>query len=702
MSFSKIHDAKCMEHKFKQMKKLSILFIALLSLVTAHAQVDRTKAPEPGPSTKLDLGSYTKFELKNGLKVIVVENHKFPTVSYNVMLDLDPLYEGDKAGYTEFAGDLLSAGTASLSKDELDEKVDFIGARLSTSSSGIMGSCLKKHSDELLSLMTDVLYHPSFPQGELDKLVKQALTGLKTQKDDPQSISSNVSKALMFGKNTAYGEVITEATVQNITIDDCKEYYNTYFRPNTAYLVIVGDVTVKEAKKIAKKNFSQWEAKEVPSHQFVKPELAKEPVYAMSHKDASTQAIISVCYAVDLKPGTPDALKASVMNSILGSGGFSARLFKNLREEKAWTYGAYSSLRSNEYMGTFKAYANVRASIADSALIEIRKEMQRMIDEKVTPEELQLIKNTRAGAFGRSLEDPATIATFAVNIDKYNLPADYYATYMERLEAVTVDDVQDMARKYLRPENAIYLAVGDVKVIEPLLEKMSGGKTVTEYDVYGDKVVRSGLPAGLTATDVLNSYVKAIGGIDALTKVNDLAVTAGISVQGMQLQLNTYQEAPNKICVETKMGEAVLSKQVYNGTDGKIIAQGQEQKLEGDMLEDMKLEAILFPELSYEANGCKLELNSVEKVEGSDAYKLTVTTPYGKNKVMFFDTKTGLKVKEVTTNQMGSSTILLSDYKTFDGILFATKMNQTVGPQSFDVEITSIDINKGIDSKKFE
>ncbi len=684
------------------MRKLSILFIAIWSVFIANAQVDRTKAPGPGPATKLDLGSYTKFELKNGLKVIVVENHKHPVISYNLMLDFDPIYEGDKAGYTSFAGDLLSTGTTTLTKDQIDEKVDFIGARLSTSNKGIWASSLKKHSDELLSIFTDVLYHPSFPQAELDKLVKQTLTSLKVEKDDPQSISSNISKALMFGKETAYGELLSEETVNNITIEDCKNYYNTYFRPNVAYLVIVGDITVKEAKKIAKKNFAEWEAKEVPTHQFETPKSNDKPVYAMAHKDASTQATITVSYPLNLKPSAPDALKASVMNAILGGGSFSARLFQNLREDKAWTYGAYSSLRPDEYMGTFKAYSNVRAAITDSAFNEVKYEMQRMIDEKVSPEQLQLVKNSKAGAFGRSLEDPGTIARFAVNIDKYNLPADYYETYMERLDAITVDDVKAMAAKYMRPDNAVYLAVGDISVIKPLMENIADGEEVTEYDFYANKVVRSGVPVGLTADDVINNYVKAMGGAEALAEVKDVAVNASLEVQGMQLKLNTLQKAPNKICVETKMGDAVLSKQVYNGSEGKIIAQGQEQKLQGEMLEEMKLEAVLFPELSYAEEGYLLALNSIEKVDGADAYKLTLTTPLQKNKVMFFDTTTGLKVKEISESQMGSSITTFGDYKDYGGVKFATKMTQTMGPQTFDIEVDNIDVNKGISDNKFE
>ncbi|TLX76866.1 insulinase family protein [Labilibacter sediminis] len=683
------------------MKNIFLLILFVLSVVVSQAQVDRTKAPEAGPATKLQLGEYTKFELKNGLKVIVVENHKLPVVSYSLKLDLDPVYEGDKAGYSSFAGDLLRSGTTTKSKDQLDEQIDFIGASLSTSRNGIYASSLKKHSTELLELMTDVLYNPVFPQEELDKLVKQSLTGLKSAKDEPKSISANISSALMYGKESAYGEILTEATIENITIDDCKGYYETYFRPNVAYLVIVGDITVKDAKKTARKYFSQWEAKEVPSEEFKVPAGFDKPIYAMGNKDGGNQSYITVSYPINLKPGTPDALKASVMNRVLGGGGFSARLIQNLREDKAWTYGAYSRISSDEYVGYFKASSNVRAGITDSAFVEVEKEMQRMIDEKVDADHLQLVKNAMAGSFGRSLESPSTIARFAVNIDKYNLPDDYYETYMERLEAVTVEDVKAAAEKFIKPQNALYLAVGDVSVIEPLMKNIANGQEVQEYDFYAEKVVRTGLPKGLTAEKVIDNYITALGGAEKLQAISDVEVNASISVQGMELALITKQKAPNKICVETLMGETLLSKQVYDGVKGVMVAQGQQKQLEGDELESMKYGAMLFPELKYAELGYKLNLIGKDKVDGQDVYKLMVVNPAEKETTMFFNTETGLKVKEVTSNVNGSSTTVYGNYKEVDGVQYPMSLSQSMGPQMLDVKVVSVEVNKGIDDDVF-
>ncbi len=667
------------------------------------AQLDRSKAPGAAAATKLDLGEYTKFELKNGLKVIVVENHKYPVVTYSLSLDIDPIYEGDKAGYTSLAGELLRTGTANRTKSQIDEEIDFIGATLNTSGKGINARSLTKHQDELLDLMTDVLYHPSFSQEELEKAVKQTLSGLKFQMDDPKSVTSNVTSALMFGKETAYGEVITEETINNISIDDCKDYYNSYFKPNVSYLVIVGDITVKEAKKTVKKYFGSWESADVPAHEFVKPAELKEPVFAICNKDGAPQTYISVSYPVDLKPGTDDYIEARVMNQIFGGGGFSSRLMKNLREDKAWTYGAYSRLNPDDHMGYFRMASNVRGNITDSAFVEVQNEMNRILTEDVSEEDLDLIKNVLAGSFGRSLEDPATLARFALNIDKYKLPVDYYETYMERLAAVTVQDVKAMAQKYMKPQNAIYLAVGDVNKIDSLMVNVSKGEPIVEYDNYANKVVKTGLPKGLTAQKVIEQYINAIGGAEHLKSVHDLSTKCTMSIQGMNLAMNVYQKAPNMISIETLMGGNLLSKQVYDGTKGSMMMQGQKQELQGDMLNAMKYQAVLFPELQYNELGYDIELTGKDKVNGNDAYKLTITDPVNKSTTVYFDAKTGLKIKEVSTlpQGQGTSVTTFSEYKDVDGVKYPVVMNQTVGPQSIDINVDEVLVNKGINDEVF-
>src|SRR5690606_8979191 len=242
----------------------------------------------------------------------------------------NPIIEGDKAGYVSMAGDLLGTGTTSRSKAQLDEEVDFIGASLNTSSNGIFASSLSKHTDKLLELMTDVLYNPSFAQDELYKVKTQTLSAVAANKEDPGTIAGNVRSVLVYGQDHPYGELTTEKSVESITVDDCKKYYSTYFKPNNAYLAIVGDIDVKTAKKIAEKYFGKWQRGEVTDPTYNVPQPPRQTYVALVDRPASVQSVINIGYPVTLKPGEPEVIKAGVMNQILG-GGFSSRLMQNLR-----------------------------------------------------------------------------------------------------------------------------------------------------------------------------------------------------------------------------------------------------------------------------------------------------------------------------------------------------------------------------------
>lgn len=683
------------------MKKTLFLFISLVIAFSSSAQLDRSQMPAAGPAPKINIGKAKTFELKNGLKVIVVENHNVPVISYTLSLDIDPILEGDKVGYVSMAGDLMRSGTNSKSKSEIDEAVDFIGASLSTRASGIYASSLKKHSDELLDLMTDVLYNPVFPQEELDKSIKQTLTAIKSQKDDPGAIVDNVSDAILFGKNHPYGEVMSEETVENITVDDLKRYYETYYRPNVAYLVIVGDITVKEAKKQAKTYFAKWEKKDVPTHKYDAPKVLDKPFVAVANKDGATQSTVSVSYTLDMKPNHPDVIKARVMNGILG-GGMNGRLTQNLREDKAWTYGSYSSIDTDELTGSFSASAKVRTSVTDSSFTEMLYEMKQMTTDAVTQEDLDLVKNSMTGSFSRSLESPSTVARFALNIQKYNLPEDYYETYLEKLSAVTLEDVKAMAAKYITPDNALLLAVGNVPEMKKTLKPFSSTGEVIMYNYYGDVVKSMPLPAGLTADKVVADYVAAIGGAEAVNAVNNYSMEGSMNVQGMALNMNIYNSRPNKTCIETLMQGNVVSKQVCNGEAAKMISPMGEQNIEGEMLENMKVEALVFPETNYAELGFTYELLGTEDVDGQDTYKVKMLNPTGKETTLFFSRETGLKVKEISQTPQGAVTSVYNEYTEVKGVKFPKAITQSVGPQSFDIVFETIKVNEEIDANKFE
>ena len=669
---------------------------------TTVQKLDRSVRPAAAPAPIINIGKYETFELDNGLKVFVVENHKIPRVSYSLVLDYDPMPEGELAGLGDVTGQLLRTGTTHLSKDELDEEVDFIGARLSTSSTGIYASSLKKHNDKLLSLMADVILNPSFQQEELDKIKTQAISGLKSEQDDAGAISDRISRQLIYGKKHPYGESISEKSIGNITTENCSGFYQTFFRPNVGYLAIVGDITLAEARTLIQKHLGSWEKKPVKNYIPESPVSPKSPVVAIVDRPGAVQSALRVGYPVDLKPGSPEAIPARVMNTILGGGAF--RLFNNLREEKAYTYGAYSQLSADKLTGKFMVTTEVRNSVSDSAINEIFYEMRRIDKEPVEAKELELAKNYLNGNFALSLENPQTVAGFAISTARYGLPQDYYANYMKNLSAVTAADVMAAAIHYIKPENAYILAVGKAADIAPRLMQFNGGKPIEYFDFEGNqydpnKKVKP-VPAGVTAESVNLMYINAIGGEKALNKIKDVTIMATASMQGMTLGFDFYRKAPNKYLMQVSTGEMVLQKVTFDGNAAKISSpMGVEsQTLDGAALEDMKVNATLNAELLYPQLGVTLALDGIEEVNGADAYRLVITNPSGTKTTAFIDVATGLKVKEIS--EQGTATF--ADYRAINGVKFPFTLGQQMGPQTIDLKVLSVKVNTKLKDDLFK
>ncbi|HET8860497.1 pitrilysin family protein [Marivirga sp.] len=644
-------------------KKIYISFVFALAASVAFAQVDRTTAPEPGPAKEINIGEPTTFTLKNGLKVFVVENHKLPRVAFSLTFDRDPILEEDKAGYVNMAGQMLMKGTENRTKAELDADIDFIGANISTYSTGMYATSLTKHQDKLMELMKDVLFNPAFPEDELEKLKKQTLSGLAASKDDPNAIASNVRGKLVYGDEHPYSEFETEATVENITLEQIKEYYNTYFRPNIGYLAIVGDITPKEAKKLIKKNFSDWESAEIPSAEYKMPTPPEETFVALVDREASVQSIVNVTYPVSLPIGGDDVITARVLNQILG-GGFSSRLMQNLREDKAFTYGARSSLSSDELVGSFTASASVRNEVTDSAVYEFMAELKKINEEGVTQSELDAAKASIAGGFARSLESPQTVASFAINTARYDLPEDYYANYLKSLEAVTLEDVKAAAKKYILPNRANILIVGKGADIADKLDQFGEVKYFDRKGNEYDPNDKSALPADLTAEKVLDKYFEALGGIEKIKSVKSIRTVYNASVQGQKLTIIEVKNNTN-FKQEVAMGPMVMSKTLVKGDDVKVFSQGNEVPLPEAAKAGLKFGSKIFPELHYDEMGVKLELKNVEDINGKPAYGVSVTMPSGQTTTSYFDVESGFKVKSASAQ--GSEEI--KSYKEVDGIM---------------------------------
>lgn len=693
--------------------KNKILLIVITAVVSTQlfaqksaANLDRSKPPQPAAAPVIKLGNTQSFELANGLKVFVVENHKLPKVAYSFVFNVHPGLENEAVGVSQVTGELMTSGTKKRSKDQLDGDIDFIGATVNTSAQNVYAASLKKQQEALLDILSDIILNPDFKQEELEKIKMQTISGLETQKDDPDAIAQNIKSVLNFSKAHPYGEIATEQSILNVTLEKCNTYYKTYFRPNVAYLAVVGDITVSEIKPLIEKYFSAWQKAEVPASNFATPAAPAKTRVALVNKSGAVQSIINVTYPVDLKPNNPDVIKVKVLNTILG-GGMSSRLFENLREKHGYTYGSYSALNSDELVAEFTAFAKVRNSVTDSALTELVNELNRIRNEKVTQEELTGIKNYLTGNFAIALEDPATVARFAINTERYHLPKDYYQNYLKTLAAVTVDDIYAMAQKYIRPNNATILVVGDKKELAKKLESFTPLQPLELYDNYGNTVVDTSKPIAETVTvkTVIESYLTAIGGRKAIAEVKDVSTKMNAKLQGMEINISTFQKTPNKYAMAIKMGPMVVQKEVYDGVKGMQSSPQGKSELTGDGLEQMKLQATLFVEMHYEKMGYKLVLDGTENINGKDCYKLNVTSPKGQKITEYYDRETGLKCRSVLTSKTENGPVSqisdITDYKEVNGVKFPASITVS-GAMSMKLAAESIEVNKGVSDSEFK
>ncbi|VAW21645.1 Insulinase-like:Peptidase M16, C-terminal precursor [hydrothermal vent metagenome] len=683
-------------------KILSIITLFLLTL-SMSAQIDRSIQPKPGPSPKINIGQPKTFELKNGLKVLVVENHVLPRVSATLTIDNNLISEGNKAGVSSLTGSLMGSGTKNISKDAFNEEVDYLGANISFSSQGAYMRSLSKYFPRVLELMADAAQNPVFTQEDFDKEVNLLIDGIKSGEKSVANIANRVQSALAYGKNHPYGEFTTKKTVQNIKLADVKNFYNTYFKPNNAYLVIVGDVNFKEVKKLIKKYFNNWEKGELPSYTIpTVKNVAKTEIDFIDMPNA-VQSNIAVLNTVNLKMSNPDFFAVKLANKILGGGG-EGRLFLNLREDKGYTYGAYSSIRSNEKTATiFKASAQVRNMVTDSSAVEFIKEIKKFRDSLVSEEDLKNAKAAYIGSFVRNVEKPETVARYALNIKINNLPEDFYETYLTKINAVTVKDIQRVAQKYFSADNARIVIVGKALDVLPNLEKLP--YTINYFDKEANPTSKpemtKPIPAGVTKETVINHYFEAIGGLEKVNTIKTVFNKSEASMQGMTLILESKSMAPNKQSVIMSGMGMVMSKMKFDGEKGYSEQQGRRMDLTGKELEKVKSNTVPFPETGY-ATDEKVSLEKIEPIDGSDTYVLKI----GDDVSVYYDVASGLKIKQVTKIKVGEKTMYqtfgFSDYKEVDGIKFPYLISMTMGPQKFEFNTKEIVINKGVSDSDFE
>ena len=683
------------------MKTKIVLLVAILSMSFAlNAQVDRTKKPAPGPAPVVKFGKADKFTLKNGLTVIIVENHKLPRASARLTIDNKPYFEGKKAGVSGMMGSLMGRGTPSITKDNFNERVDFLGANIGFGSSSSFAASLSRYFDEVLGLMADGVKNSQFTQEEFDKEQKITLDGIKSNEKSVTSVARRVENLLTYGANHPYGEYISKESVNNITLTDVETNYNRYYRPNNAYLIIQGDINPKKIKKLVKNLFGDWKTREIPEIEIQKPINVETTEINFINMDNAVQSEIAIINNIELKLGDKDYYAALLANRILGGSG-TARLFKNLREDKGYTYGSYSRIRQSRYAASFRATASVRNMVTDSSVVEMMKEINTIRYKKITKSELKNAKAQYIGSFVINVQKPETVAGYALNRELYNLPDNYYETYLEKINAVTIDEVQNAAIKYFRGDKARIIITGKGIDVLKNLEKNSDYK-INYFDKYGNPSEKPEMtlpiPDGMTATDVVNKYFEAIGGKEKAMAVKTTMMVSNATIQGTPLVMTTKASAPNKTLMTISVMGNTMQKVVFDGEKGYQEAQGRKTDMKPEDITEGKEANAIFNDLNYTSG----KLIRIEPIDG----KNTIVLKIGDEEI-FYDMTSGLKVKAVKIVKTPDGKEIkvpttYGDYKAVEGIMFPHSIEIKSGPMNLNFKIAEIKINEGVEDKDFE
>ena len=496
------------KHTLKTMSLL-VSILVLASLVAAQgpagapqqtqtpsrkSTVLKNKAPVNKDLLKIKLPKAQEATLKNGLKVLLLENHRVPLFSMQMVILSGGLSDPpDHRGLASFTATLLREGTAKRSSREISEQIDALGATLGANAavagftSTVSASGLAESFDQVLEIFADVVRNPKFPANEVEKFKSRTLASLQSLRSNPSFLAQERFNRVVYGTHPASLVIAPPESLKRTTPEDLARFHSSFYRPNNAMVTVVGDIKLKELLPKLEKAFGDWQQANVTATTIPAiPAQAPAGIHLID-RPGSVQTVLFLG-TLSVERTDPDYFPLLVMNKVVG-GDAASRLFLNLREDHGYTYGAYSSLLTSKYRGIWSANSSVRTDVTDGAMYEFMNELKRIRDVKVDTDELENAKRSMIGSFALSLEDAQSLLQNIVTQKLHNLPADYWDTYPQKVAAVTADDVQRVAQKYVDLGHLQIVAVGDAAKAREVLAKY--GK-VEVFDTEGKPVASDG------------------------------------------------------------------------------------------------------------------------------------------------------------------------------------------------------------------
>jgi len=735
---------------------VSALFCLVGAIAFAQTrQWPSERPPSPLAARDIKFPPYELQTLSNGLQVVAVLHHEQPVVNMRLLIRAGASFDPkNKLGLAHMAASLLDQGTKTKSASELNDEIDFIGGAMGagagTDLTFVNMIVMKDSFERGMRMLSEMARQPGFAQAEIDRQKQQTLSGLQVSLQDPEYVANSVFDRLVYGFHP-YGlpETGTPETVSSITRDDLVAFHQKYFAPNNAIFAIVGDVTADEAFTTAKKVFTDWEKRELPTQKFVDPPDPTRRVIVVNKPDA-VQTEVRVGH-IGIPRKHPDYMAVNLAIRILGGEG-SNRLHQILRTQRGLTYGAQANMDTLKETGDFEAETNTRSEATGEVLRLIVDEFWRIQRERVSEYELADAKAYLTGSFPLTIETPQSIAMQVVNVLFYGLPLEQLQTFRERVNAVSVDDIQRVAREFLRPDRLSVVLVGNASAFASQLKGVGFGtyETVELGDLdltaanfkrspragqagragtYGDVAVAQAFrPAvaafvspqqqstivpqeGEKAKALLDRAIEAKGGLEKLRGIKTIVAKQTLTnpeAPGRSTVTLNYLQYPDRFRIETNAGESAVIT-AYDGTeawmkDPRAVRAAPEQ-VAREARATLRRDSLALLLAAKDGKLTPRLLPDVKDASGRVDHALEISGPDLNPIILYIDPATALIRKQVFTADVPGRPIVeeqFSDYRAVDGVQIPFTASRKAGPVTLERKVTDIKFNTPIDPTLFK
>ncbi len=693
------------------MKNFIVLIVSAFVIFGASAsvaQIDRSKKPEPGPLPKSISSSFNEIKLKNGLRIVVVEDHKQPLVYFRALVLSGNAQDGNTIGAAAAVSSLLEKGTKTMSADDIAKKLDFYGATIGTGSTvddiNITVGCLKRDLDKVLPVYADVMKNPLFASDEIEKYKTEQLSNLKSARQSPAELGRKMGRKLLYDAHP-YGYFQTETSIKALSSEVLKNWHKDHFSAENTIIAVVGDITEKEIKPLIEKYFGDWQKGAYHQPSYIPLAESQGMSITLVDRPGSAQSSIRL-QRLGLPVTSPDFDRASLVASIFaGNGviGFQNRLFQNIREKHGYTYTPGGSLTKSIDRGVLVAVAEVRNSVTDSALDQMLLEYRRLSQEKITDQELTFAKGLIAGKFMMDLADPQNTSALTLSTIEYGLPKDYYATYPDRISKFTAAELQEVASRVYPPNDLHVIVIGDASQVLPKLQRF-GKVTVYDLDFNLVKDVKKAMaPTKMSLDQVLEKMYSGLNksAMEQLkSRATNGSVTLELAGKPAKGTIEVLEAPAHKKYQKVDLGGPYQIETRIDGTNVYMSYPGGAGPADPETAKEELSNSVFNQELHLKDPGYDVKLLGVSAVPAGVAYAIEVNKPTGTKENWYIDTVTGYVTRREHFGANGVSSEDFSNFKVIDGIPYAFSVVTRGGGDNI-LEINSIKHNVTVDEKLF-